>query len=109
MNAHWTSPASPPRNGTGLCRQGHFAHFLHETLNELGVPAGKDELDHVTADLSGKDVPMQLGDGRTVIKADEGMVRDPDKRRRLFHLVIRLQTFLVVIDPLHCRPSPGEL
>src|SRR5467141_440337 len=28
------------------------------------------------------------------------MVGDPDKRRRLFHFVIRVQTFLVVIDQL---------
>src|SRR5882757_940191 len=105
LDAHRDFTASPPRNGTGLCRQSHFAHFLDETLNELGVPAGKDKLDHVTADLSCQDVPMQLGDGRTVVKAHEGMVCDSDKSRRLFHFVVRVQTFFVVIDQLQRVPS----
>src|ERR1700694_5634346 len=33
------------------------------------------------------------------------MVGDPDKRRRLFHFVIRVQTFLVVIDQLQGVPG----
>jgi len=48
---------------------------------------------------------MQLGDGRTVIKADEGMVGDPDKASALFHFVIRVQAFLVVIDQLQRGPG----
>src|SRR2546430_11522943 len=47
----YTTLFRSPRNGTGLCRQSHFAHFLDETLNELGVPAGKDRSEEHTSEL----------------------------------------------------------
>ncbi len=48
---------------------------------------------------------MQLRCGRTVFKADEGMVGDPNHRRRLFHFVVRVQTLLVVNDELQGVPG----
>src|SRR6266481_7167806 len=51
---------------------------------------------------------MQLGNGRTVVKAHEGMVSDSDKSRRLFHFVVRVQTFFIVIDQLQRVPGRCE-
>src|SRR6267154_3744670 len=48
---------------------------------------------------------MQLGDGRTVVKADEGMVPKPDKRRWLFHFVIQAQSVLAVVGQFQRVPG----
>src|SRR6266576_1114660 len=74
LDTHRDFTAASTRNGTGVNRQSHFAHFLDETLHQLGIETGEDELDHMAADLGRQDVPMQFGDGRTVVKANEGMV-----------------------------------
>src|SRR5437899_2254635 len=100
--------AAPPRNGAGLLRQAHLVHFLDEILGQFYIPTNKHKLDHVTADLRRQYAPMQLGDGRTVVKADEGVIGDPDKRRWLFHPIVRAQTFVVEIDQVQRVPSRGK-
>src|SRR4029077_20774494 len=62
----------------------------------------------MAADLSGQDVPMQFGDWRNIVQADEGMVPNPDKRRRLFHSVVRVQIVLGEIHQLPRAPRRCE-
>src|SRR5580704_3178311 len=92
--------AARPRNGSRLWRQVHRAHLLDKTLYQLGVAAGKDELNRVAADFGSHDVPVQLGHGRNVTKPNEGMAGDGNRRRRLLHFVVRVQMVLGVIDQI---------
>src|SRR5947207_6994454 len=62
LDTHREFTAASSRNGTGLSRQGHFAHFLDETLHQLCITTGEDELDHIAADLSRQYVQMQFGE-----------------------------------------------
>jgi len=56
-------------------------------------------------DVSCQDVAKQLATA-TVVKADEGMVGDPDDVRRLFHFVVRVRSLVVIFfDRAERRPA----